>query len=85
MLGMQTNKLGCILADEMGLGKTLQIISYINSNIPSYKESPFLIVVPTSLMNNWMREFKKFCPEISVLKHYGKKELLTIMILENIT
>ena len=67
--------MGCILADEMGLGKTLQIISYINSNIPSYKKNHHPNSSP-DLMNNWMREFKKFCPEISVLKHYGKKKHL---------
>lgn len=57
---------GAILADEMGLGKTLQCIALIYTLL---KQSPFggrpvikhaIIVTPSSLINNWRDEFKKW-------------------------
>ena len=61
---------GFILADEMGLGKTLQIIALLlteqkNSNKPA------LVVCPSSLLVNWMREFEKFAPSLCVGLHHG--------------
>ncbi|MGG7187548.1 DEAD/DEAH box helicase, partial [Clostridium butyricum] len=54
---------GGILADEMGLGKTLQTITFILSKT----NSKTLIVAPTSLIYNWLGEFKKFAPSLKVL------------------
>eukprot|EP01036_Dinobryon_divergens_P022762 gene22762-31052_t len=53
--------LHCILADEMGLGKTLQTITFI-AHLKYVKKlnGPFLVVVPLSVMFNWMSECKKF-------------------------
>ncbi|XP_042891287.1 DNA repair and recombination protein RAD54B-like [Penaeus japonicus] len=57
---------GAILADEMGLGKTLQCITLIWTLL---KQGPYggipvvrraLIVTPSSLTNNWGKEFKKW-------------------------
>jgi SNF2-related domain/SNF2 Helicase protein/Helicase conserved C-terminal domain len=64
--------LGVCLADDMGLGKTLQIISLIalmRERQPSTPDSgsPCLIVIPTSLLGNWQREFAKFAPHLSLL------------------
>lgn len=61
---------GLILADEMGLGKTLQIIALLLLELPG-KESPALIVCPTSLIANWEREFSRFAPQIQVMVHRG--------------
>ena len=61
---------GLILADEMGLGKTLQIIALLLLDPPE-KTAPALIVCPTSLIANWVREFHKFAPGISVMVHRG--------------
>ncbi len=61
---------GGILGDEMGLGKTLQAITFILSN----KENKTLIVAPTSLIYNWISEFEKFAPNISVVAIYGSRE-----------
>ncbi len=60
---------GGILGDEMGLGKTLQTIAFLLSN----KESKTLIVVPTSLVYNWAKEFEKFAPSIKVQIVNGSK------------
>ncbi|WFU31305.1 SNF2-related protein [Bradyrhizobium brasilense] len=62
--------LGGILADEMGLGKTLQVIGAIADPLKP-REEPVLIVAPGSLLENWVREFKKFASQIRTLKHHG--------------
>lgn len=51
--------LGGILGDEMGLGKTLQAICLLAAN----KGSKALLVVPTSLIYNWISEFQRFARE----------------------
>jgi len=61
---------GAILADEMGLGKTIQVIAILLISPPS-RQSPALIVCPTSLIANWVREFEKFAPSLTVMVHRG--------------
>jgi len=61
---------GGILGDEMGLGKTIQAITFLLSQ----RGSKTLIVVPTSLIYNWMNEFEKFAPSIKVVTVTGLKE-----------
>lgn len=61
---------GLILADEMGLGKTLQIIALLLIDPPK-TNNPALIVCPTSLIANWVREFARFAVGITVLVHRG--------------
>eukprot|EP00428_Durinskia_dybowskii_P061636 CAMPEP_0170382576 /NCGR_PEP_ID=MMETSP0117_2-20130122/15022_1 /TAXON_ID=400756 /ORGANISM="Durinskia baltica, Strain CSIRO CS-38" /LENGTH=266 /DNA_ID=CAMNT_0010638235 /DNA_START=111 /DNA_END=907 /DNA_ORIENTATION=- len=59
----------CILADEMGLGKTLQSIACIGYLALVKKLSgPYLVVVPLSVLFNWMNEFKKWCPQLKVVR-----------------
>lgn len=56
---------GCILADDMGLGKSLQAISLLHTML---KQGPqgmpmvqrALIVAPSSLLENWKQEIKKW-------------------------
>ena len=56
---------GALLADDMGLGKTFQALSFlawIKNNMVARRGSyrplrgPFLIVAPTSLLDNWKKE-----------------------------
>ena len=54
----------------MGLGKTLQVIGAIADPLKS-RDEPVLIVAPGSLLENWIREFRKFAPQIRTLKHHG--------------
>lgn len=61
---------GLILADEMGLGKTLQIIALLLIE-PPVSSAPALIVCPTSLIANWVREIERFAPSLSVMIHRG--------------
>lgn len=67
MLG---ENIGGILADEMGLGKTLQVIALFCTDPPE-AYFPSVIVAPTTLLENWRREFTKFAPHISTHIHQG--------------
>ncbi|MDQ2085080.1 SNF2-related protein [Herbivorax sp. ANBcel31] len=64
--------LGGILADDMGLGKTLQTIALIASSIEQNENLKCLIIVPTSLIDNWMSEFEKFAPDIKCTSIVGE-------------
>lgn len=58
--------LGACLADDMGLGKTIQIIGLLLH----YKQSidrPSLLVLPTSLLQNWQYELDRFAPSLTYL------------------
>lgn len=73
---------GLILADEMGLGKTIQIIALLLMELP-VRESPALIVCPTSLIANWEREFTRFAPGVQLLIHRGPNRTGVYRSLQN--
>lgn len=64
--------LGGILADDMGLGKTIQVLALLKANRTPTKSSglPSLVVVPRSLLYNWVEEASRFTPSLKV-KEYG--------------
>jgi hypothetical protein len=77
------HRFGACLADDMGLGKTIQVISLISmiKNDPTLVRAEgagkcSLIVVPPSLIFNWISEFKKFAPEITVNDYVGSQRSL---------
>lgn len=62
---------GC-LADEMGLGKTLQVLSFFETlRFESLKKSQaepiHLVIVPKSLLFNWVDEARRFAPSLEVM------------------
>jgi SNF2 family DNA or RNA helicase len=60
------NGFGGILADDMGLGKTLQALTFIKSiSSDTQDKKPSLVICPTSLTHNWVREIQKFFPSMS--------------------
>ncbi len=63
--------LGGLLGDEMGLGKTLQVISAVRDPGASDLAEHTLVLVPGSLLENWVREIAKFCPDLTTCKHHG--------------
>jgi superfamily II DNA or RNA helicase len=71
---LQERRFGGLLADEMGLGKTVQVLAFF-SQVTFTK--PSLIVVPTSLLFNWQREFEKFLPSCTLYRHESKDRLQT--------
>jgi superfamily II DNA or RNA helicase len=71
---LEQHVFGGILADEMGLGKTLQALAWlkmprIHSN--GHGQTPALIICPTSLVENWAEEARRFVPDLKVLTVSG--------------
>jgi superfamily II DNA or RNA helicase len=71
--------LGACLADDMGLGKTIQLLALLaHERSPDGTEAapgPTLLVVPTSVVGNWVREARRFTPHLRVLVHHGMDRL----------
>jgi superfamily II DNA or RNA helicase len=66
--------LGGVLADDMGLGKTLQTIAHLVTEVESGRaDGPSLVVVPTSLVDNWARELRRFAPGLRLAVYHGPK------------
>lgn len=64
---LREHGLGGVLADDMGLGKTLQAIAMMErARAADPGVSPFLIVAPTSVVGNWVRETERFAPELTI-------------------
>ncbi|CAA6677903.1 MULTISPECIES: DEAD/DEAH box helicase [unclassified Lentimonas] len=63
------HRFGACLADDMGLGKTVQTIGFIAERLQTDlkdKTGAILIVLPPSLVFNWLDEFERFAPDIRV-------------------
>jgi len=68
--------LGGCLADDMGLGKTIQVLAMLMRRRQAIAEGglehrPSLVVVPKSLVFNWIDEATRFAPTLRVLNHTG--------------
>ena len=62
------HQLGGILADDMGLGKTLQALAMITRAKESGRlHAPVVVVAPTSVVSNWVRECARFAPGLRVV------------------
>jgi len=71
---LRANDVGGVLADDMGLGKTLQTIAHITTEHAEGRlEEPALVIAPTSLVQNWSRELKKFAPHLRVVAYHGSR------------
>ena len=72
MLTMENNQgrpKGGFLCDEMGLGKTIQLIATMLGN----KKKRTLVVVPKSIVSQWVDEVKKFAPSLRCKAWDGPK------------
>lgn len=67
--------LGGCLADDMGLGKTVQALGVL---LDRAKIGPTLIVAPTSVGTNWVREAERFAPSLSpkLYRDHDRDELI---------
>ncbi len=68
---VQNYKFGGCLADDMGLGKTVQTLAMLQHRKENGAESASLLVMPTSLVYNWLNEAQKFTPELRILNYTG--------------
>ena len=77
--------LGGILADDMGLGKTIQVLAMLerhyadpqkqdtpeNPDQQPQTPNPSLIIVPSSVVYNWIDEATKFAPNLRLQAYRG--------------
>ena len=58
---------GC-LADDMGLGKTIMVLALLAArrDAPDREGRPSVVVVPRSLVHNWLNEAARFAPSLRV-------------------
>lgn len=72
---LQQYHFGGCLADDMGLGKTIQTLALLQKHKEeieaSGSKSTSLIIMPTSLIYNWLNEAKKFTPKLRIMVHTG--------------
>ncbi|UEG53222.1 DEAD/DEAH box helicase [Mucilaginibacter daejeonensis] len=65
---------GC-LADDMGLGKTIQTLALLQKNKENAEAigatTTSLLIMPTSLIYNWINEAAKFTPSLRMMVHTG--------------
>ncbi len=78
---LREHHLAGILADDMGLGKTAQVLAHVLVEKHAGRlDLPALIVLPTSLIANWLNEAARHAPGLRVLvlqgsaraKHFGQ-------------
>ncbi|MCB1058275.1 MAG: SWIM zinc finger family protein, partial [Acidobacteria bacterium] len=65
--------LGGCLADDMGLGKTVQVLALLEQQRLELGDQrrPSLVVVPRSLVFNWIAEARHFAPRLTTLDYTG--------------
>ncbi|MCC6808174.1 MAG: SNF2 helicase associated domain-containing protein [Deltaproteobacteria bacterium] len=66
MVFLNERKIGGILADDMGLGKTVQTLAALHHLSLVQGRKPSLVVCPTSVVENWVRETHRFVPDFIV-------------------
>jgi len=66
---LQTLGLGGCLADDMGLGKTIQVLALLLVLKAQAKKRrpPSLLVLPASLLGNWVAEAARFAPGLDLV------------------
>ncbi|MDR1098412.1 MAG: DEAD/DEAH box helicase [Tannerella sp.] len=79
---LDMNRMGGCLADDMGLGKTLQALAFFQmlkerrehdekQGVLMKLHKTILIVVPTSLVHNWLMEIQRFTSGLQVYVFTG--------------
>lgn len=70
--------LGSLIADDMGLGKTLQVITALDElkREGELKTGKVIAVVPATLLTNWVREIRKFAPNLTAEIYHGSDRKL---------
>lgn len=66
---------GALLADDMGLGKTVQVLALLLA-CRDCGHGPSLVVTPTSVLSNWLRETARFAPGLRISLYHGDERRL---------
>lgn len=81
---------GGILADAMGMGKTVEILATLVGNPPTKDDikqnrKATLIVVPSSVIIQWMKEIRKHVEEKAMARvlHYKRSQKLELIVLQD--
>ncbi len=81
--------LGSCLADDMGLGKTIQLLALLAHEREAAAAQPepphigpTLLIVPMSVVGNWIHETKRFTPHLKMLVQHGPERLMGETLLE---
>lgn len=70
---------GACMADDMGLGKTIQVISLLLKMKEEKKlKKTVLVICPTTLMGNWMKELQMFAPSLDAVIYHGTDRKLDV-------
>lgn len=68
-----------LLADDMGLGKTHQAMALLCAimaeNKKNNKNSHFLVVCPTSIVDHWIDKVESFAKNLNIISYYGPKRI----------
>lgn len=74
-----TKGFGACMADDMGLGKTIQVISLLlKMKEEGTLTKPVLVICPTTLMGNWMKELQMFAPSLDAVVYHGAERQLDV-------
>ncbi len=74
-----TKGFGACVADDMGLGKTIQVISLLlKMKEDGLLKKPVLVICPTTLMGNWMKELQMFAPTLDATIYHGAERQLDV-------
>lgn len=73
----RSNRCSCAdlspLSCSTGLGKTAQVIALLAHLKATGDPGPHLVIVPSSTLENWMREFSVFAPDLIAYSYYGSQ------------
>lgn len=75
LIRMASLEMGACLGDDMGLGKTIQALAAL---LYLAGKGPSLVLAPTSVCMNWLREARRFTPALTMnyLGEGDREELL---------
>ncbi len=83
---------GACLADDMGLGKTVQLLALmlyersvgLEGKGDAVGLGPTLLIVPMSVVGNWVREARRFAPSLRVKVHHGVERAIGDKLVEQV-
>ncbi len=66
--------MNCLTLLRHCVGKTVEVIALFAQLRYFNTSGPFIVVAPLVTITNWIKEFRKWLPECSVLLYHGNKD-----------